>query len=409
MSAFEPSPDTTGRNSVLFVDDEQRVLQGLERMLRPLRGEWAMTFVGGGAEALAAMEHQHFDVLVTDMRMPGMNGVELMQHVLDRHPEVIRIALSGHAERDAVVRAVRLAHQYLSKPCDAALLKEKLAQALRLRTVLASPTLQSILCGISGLRTVPALYVDLMAEIQAPNPSIARVAGVIANDPGMTAKVLQLINSAYFGLRAYVSDPERAVQLLGLDTIKALVLSVEVFSHFERSGGKANPAEMWQHSIRVARIAKQLARLMQLDDRSIHEAFTAGLLHDVGKMVLMEALPDYEARLADAWRESPDALPLEVERRAFSATHSEVACYLFGLWGLPYGIVEAIGWHHAPSESQAPGRRPLTALHVANLVDHAAFTSAQLSSPADDSYLASLGLEDAVCRWTPLAAEMAAA
>jgi putative nucleotidyltransferase with HDIG domain len=410
MAEHQPATaDTNIRKSVLFVDDEERILQGLERMLRPFRHEWSMTFVGGGAEALTAMEHQHFDVLVTDMRMPGMNGVELMQHVLERHPHVIRIALSGHAERDVVVRAVRLAHQYLSKPCEANLLKERLTQALRLRTLMQSPTLQSVLCGVSGLRTVPSLYVEMMAEMQAPNPSVARVAAVIANDPGMTAKVLQLINSAYFGLRAYVCDPERAVQLLGLDTVKSLVLSVQVFSHFEKSGRGANPAQMWQHSMRVARLAKELARRMNLDDRGVHEAFTAGLLHDVGKMVLMEAIPEYEGRLSAVWRATPDADLLTVERQAFGASHAEVGSYLFGLWGLPYGIVEAIAGHHRPSDSNVPGCCPLTALYAANVLDHAAFPETQLSAAPDDSYLVSLGLQDAIRRWTPLAVEMAAA
>jgi putative nucleotidyltransferase with HDIG domain len=406
-------PDATcavaPQKSVLFVDDEQRILQGLERMLRPLRSEWAMTFVSGGAEALAALDRQKFDVLVTDMRMPGMNGAELMERVLERHPQVIRIALSGHAEREVVVRAVRLAHQYLAKPCDSDLLKEKLAQALRLRTLLESPTLKSILSGMSGLRTVPSLYAELMAEMLSPSPSVSRVAGIVASDPGMTAKVLQLINSAYFGMRAYVSDSARAVQLLGLETIKSLALSVQVFSHFEQGRGRANPAATWQHSMRVARISRELARRMGLDERGINEAFTAGLLHDVGKMVLMESMTDYDERMAAGRRDAPDADTVTIEHDVFGATHAEVGSYLFGLWGLPYGIVEAVAWHHRPSQSGMNGRAALTALHVANAIDHATFPEAQLSAPADDSYLASLGLQDALPGWTAHAADMATA
>jgi CheY-like chemotaxis protein len=173
-----------------------------------------MTFVVGGREALSALEARHYDVLITDLRMPAMNGVELLLQVLEHYPHVIRMALSGHAERETVVRAVGLAHQFLSKPCDADLFKLKLAQALRLRTLLDSPTLTSLLSRVSSVRTVPALYAQLTAEMQSASPSTTNVATIVARDPGMTAKVLQLINSAYFGLRAHVSDPVRAVQLL---------------------------------------------------------------------------------------------------------------------------------------------------------------------------------------------------
>jgi putative nucleotidyltransferase with HDIG domain len=394
MSQDEQAAAHKGK-SVLFVDDEPKVLQALERMLRPLRHEWTMAFAASGREALETLERSSIDVLVTDMRMPGMNGVELMQQVLERHPHVIRIALSGHAEREVVVRAVRLAHQYLSKPCEADLLRERLSQAMRLRTLLQNPTLQSILSRVSALRSVPALIVQMTAEMQLPNPSVAKVADIVASDPGMTAKVLQLINSAYFGLRAHVSDPVRAVQLLGLETIKSLVLSAQVYSQF---GTKqiADPGVLWQHSMRTAKIAREVARRIGLGERGVNDAFTAGLLHDVGKLILAEAMPNYGEVLDQAATEGVETAT--AERQAFGASHAEVGSYLFGLWGLPYGIVEAIAWHHRPSQSGMPDKCPLTALHAANSIDHAAHP-AQVQSHVDDVYLESLGLADSYTEW----------
>jgi HD-like signal output (HDOD) protein len=395
--SLSPAELPSAGQAVLFVDDEPKVLQGLERMLRPLRHEWTMHFAGSGEEALRVLGQQRIDILVTDMRMPHMNGVELMQQVVDRHPAVIRMALSGHAERDVVIKAVHLAHQYLSKPCDGDLIKDKLGQAVRLRRLMACPRLQSMLASVTSLRTVPAIYAEITAELQSSNPSVARVAEIVARDPAITAKVLQLINSAYFGLRAYVSDPARAVQLLGLETVRALVLSTHVYGQFEQPG-VTNPAELWQHSIRTARAAKTIARRLKLAEREANEAFAAGLLHDVGKLVLAETMPSYgdvtHAAVADGISLA------EAERHVFGTTHAEVAAYLFGLWGLSYGIVEAIAWHHAPSEAGTLVPSPLTAVHAANVIDHTLAGHQGAASGVDAPYLAALGLADDFSGWS---------
>jgi putative nucleotidyltransferase with HDIG domain len=308
-----------------------------------------------------------------------------------------------------VIRAVGLAHQFLSKPCDADMLKETLAQALRLRTLLESATLTALLSRVSGVRSVPALYAQLTAEMQSSSPSVANVAAIVASDPGMTAKVLQLINSAYFGLRAHVSDPFRAVQLLGLETVRSLALSMQVFSQFENSTRRLSVTQTWQHSVRVARLARELARRMGLDQRSIDEAFTAGLLHDVGKLVLSEAVPDCERRLASAEDDCAAVDRLIAEHHAFGANHAEIGAYVFALWGLPYGLIEAVRWHHRPAEPGLGRPAALTAVHIANVLDHVAVPGGQPSSGLDDSYLAALGLTDAIAGWQAFALTLAAA
>ena len=161
--------------------------------------------------------------------------------------------------------------------------------------------------------------------------------------------------------------------------------------------------------MRVARIARDVARRVDLDDRSVNEAFTAGLLHDVGKLVLLEAIPDYHARLAAARADLPEADEVGAEHQAFGASHAEVGSYLFGLWGLPYGIVEAVAWHHRPREGAMTGRGPVTAVHAANAIDHATHPEAQPSAALDDQYLADLGLLHAYPGWQTFAQERAAA
>ncbi len=106
----------------MFVDDEPRVLEGLKRMLRPKRNEWQMTFVGSAQAALDALKAEPCEVVVTDMRMPGMNGAELLEVVQREYPDTIRLILSGQAETESVMKALGVSHQFLSKPCDAEIL-----------------------------------------------------------------------------------------------------------------------------------------------------------------------------------------------------------------------------------------------------------------------------------------------
>jgi HD-like signal output (HDOD) protein len=274
---------------------------------------------------------------------------------------------------------------------------------MRLRQLLDSPTLRSMLSSLTSLRTMPTIYAEITAELQSANPSVARVADIVARDPAMTAKILQLINSAYFGLRGNVSDPVRAVQLLGLETVRALVLSTHVYTRFP-APGVMDPGEIWQHSLRTARDAKVIAQRLRLPERDANEAFSAGLLHDVGKLVLAETVGDYEAVVLEARR---SGTPLAAaERHAFGAGHPEVAAYLFGLWGLSYGIVEAIAWHHGPRDAGHAAPSTLTAVHVANAVDHTRTLGLDVWRFVDQDYLTQVGVAEDVTGWVP---ELAAA
>ena len=201
---------------ILFVDDEPNVLHGLQRMLRPMRDQWDMHFVGGAIAALELLERQGVDVVVTDMRMPGMDGVALLERLVERHPRIVRIVLSRHAERESLMRAAAVAHQYLSKPCEPDVLRSRITQAFALSTLLSDARLNELASRLKTLPTVSTVYREVLAELDSPDASAARVAAVIERDLSMTAKLLQLANSTFFGSAEQVSTCRHAVELLGL-------------------------------------------------------------------------------------------------------------------------------------------------------------------------------------------------
>ena len=359
---------------VLFVDDEKNILEGLRRMLRPLRKEWQMSFADSGEEALVKVDEQPFDVVVSDMRMPAMCGADLLAEVRKRNPGAVRIILSGHSSEDMVKRSIGVAHQYLAKPCDADALKAAVGRALALRDILSDATLSSVVSRLEALPSMPASYSSIMTELRSPEPSVERVAEIVMRDPAMTAKILQLVNSAFFGLRRRVSNPKEAVVMLGLETIRGLALSAGIFSEMD---GPPLPSlsydTLMEHSLGVAGNVRTLAKLEELDRRTADDAFVAGLLHDVGKLILARGMSDaYADAIATAKRE---AIPLwQAETEQFGCSHAEIGAYLLGLWAIPAPVAEAIANHHHPGRSVASEQTGLarlaTLLHVADALHH---------------------------------------
>jgi putative nucleotidyltransferase with HDIG domain len=388
-------------NRILFVDDEPAVLDALRDRLRKQRKEWEMVFARGGDEALAHCEAGAFDVIVSDMRMPGMDGAELLRRVRDRWPTSIRLVLSGHAEREAVIRALPVAHQYVSKPCDTETLRSTIARACTLRDLLADDTLRKIVGGIDKLPSVSSIYLELAATLADDNASITDVVRIVERDPAMCLKLLQIVNSAYFGLARRVTAMRDAISYLGVNLVKALALAADVFARAEAARG-VSPAflgEVQQHSMRVARLARAIAPTDKDD------AFMAGMLHDVGRLVVAladQASPPVAAQ--DRPARQGDAPVHEAERARFGVSHAEVGAYVLGSWGVPLLIVEAVAGHHDP-QRMSTTFDTVTVLHVADALVSGLDGDRSERASIDEAHLGRLGLLEKVAVWRDRAAE----
>jgi HD-like signal output (HDOD) protein len=389
------------KKRILFVDDEVLVLEGLQRMLRPMRAEWDMVFVDNGPKALELMAEGPFDVIISDMRMPGMNGAELLAEVLKRFPKTVRLVLSGHADRDLVLKCVGSTHQYLSKPCRPEELKAAVTRAGDLEHSLRDQSLRQLVSRLDRLPSIPALYVQIVEKLQDPETDVAEIGDIVAKDMAMTAKILKLVNSAFFGLGRQISSPGEAVSYLGIETIKSLVLSIHAFSQFSSVRlGEFSIDSLWLHSQQTAGLAKEIARIEEAEHKVLDDSFVAGLLHDTGKLVLASNFAAEYNQVLKAAKDERVAL-LTAEEKAFGANHAEVGGYLLGLWGLPVPVVEAIALHHQPSRCPLSGFSALTAVHAADALvnvqsDH---QSEALAAELDLKYLTSLGLENRLEAW----------
>lgn len=388
---------------LLFVDDEPLVLQGLRRCLHGMSKDWDMTFVESGEAALQSLAREPFDVIITDMRMPKMDGAQLLEEVKRRYPAIVRMVLSGQSSREAVLRSLSPTHQYMSKPCDPQELKVKLAQAFSMRDLLENPSLKALVSGLKSIPSLPAVYDELMAELQSEDSSTARVGAIISKDVGMTAKILQIANSAFLGLRCHISNPAQAVCMIGMDMVRALVVSVHVFSQFEgQPSVSARWQDLWEHSVSVGTLAKKIASAQKAVKVVVEESFTAGLLHDVGKIILLAEMPQEYAATMDRALDPARSLA-DLEREKFGCSHADVGAYLIGLWGLPHSLTQAVGFHDRPALCVENRFSPLTATHVADAVvseKHRSPTTQDIT--LDRAYLAALGIADREPAWREL-------
>lgn len=351
---------------ILFVDDEPKVLTGLQRMLRGYRREWDMHFCDDPERALGLVADGAYDIVVTDMRMPGMDGAELLQQVRKLHPEAVRIVLSGQSDEEKVMRAVGPAHQYLSKPCDPDILQQTIRRAGDISARLREPQLRSLVAGLSSLPSLPAVYLELVSELRREDASIDRVGELISQDVGMTAKVLQLVNSSFFGLPVTVRDAVHAATLLGVDTLRPLVLTAGVFRQLEQSAAPQSLVEeVLHHSLSVGCLARRICQCERADDEVASAALLGGVLHDIGKLILAD---HFGSRYVKVLRQanSPTVDLCELERQEFGGSHAAVGGFLVGVWGLPHDLVEAIAFHHDPITEKPGAITPLAAVQAAN-------------------------------------------
>jgi putative nucleotidyltransferase with HDIG domain len=387
--------------NILFVDDDPLILAGLKRLFRRYHDEWRMEFVANAQDALTQLAQRPFDVVVADMRMPGLDGGELLQRVRDTYPTVIRVILSGQSSQEAVLRTMGPAHQYLTKPCDPHVLRETLQRALALRKRLSDPKVLGIVNRIASLPPLPSVFQEVVEELNSPQASIERVGQIIARDVALTVKLMQFVNSSYFGLPQPITSPTHAAAFLGLNMVKSLVLCVGVFNQFKQeSVWGFSLDQMVHHSLEVGQIARQVTQDIVGDEQIAADALLAGLLHDVGKLALATSheIP-YDTVLLLAHEKQRTLW--EAEREILGVSHCEVGGYLLGLWGLPQSIVEAVALHHEPSTSGSTRFSALTAVHLANGIVHERSpkwlqgTSARI----DQQYIATLDDQPRIARW----------
>lgn len=368
---------------------------------------WDIQFASGAAEALAMMEKQPFDVVVSDMRMPGMSGADLFQEVMKKYPKSSRLIMSGYADQEQIAKCIGATHQFIAKPFDIKLLKNTIWRVCALDGWLLDEKLRGVVAQLYSVPSLPSLYFRIMDALASPTAGVDTIGAIVAKDPAMTAKILQLVNSAFFGIARKVSSAVEAVQYLGVGRVRSLVLSLHVFTCFDKLKIPNFSIErVWAHSMATGMLAQKIAKAERADRNDQDEAYVAGMLHDIGKVMLASSFSDQYATAVTIATEKKMPM-IEAEREVFGVSHAEVGAYLLGLWGLPISIVEAVALHNAPRCAGLKVFSPLAAVHAASVFENEIYDNGLGGEVAkiDDEYITELGLTDRVEDWRDIARE----
>ncbi len=364
---------------ILYVGPEANLPADLAAYIVDLGDDWHVDTVADGNSAIALLSSQPVDVILVAPALPDITPSALLGQARTLRPETIRIALIDPSPSHSAPppRIIGVAHRFLPLPLTPETLLEAVTSIEELRDLLDNERLRDTIGRIEKLPSPPSLYLRLSHALeQDENADIGEIARLVAGDPAIAAKVLQLCNSAYFSTGRIISDLRTAITRLGLSTLRDLVLFSEVFSMPRLS--QVDYHAMQHRALLASKMAAKI-----LPGASADLGSTAALLADIG-LLLPGVRNEHEPAGSDA----------------VAAGHTEAGAYLLGLWGLPMPIVEAVAFQRTPARSSTRSFWVTGAVHVA-----VALTSGE---PVDEAYLARVGALGRLPGWSAQYAELAA-
>lgn len=351
---------------ILIVDNLPNVYQGLKRVLWTQKPDWDLTYAENAQKALELIDALEFDVIVSDIKMPVMDGSELLNHINTEYPNIIRIVLSGQCDQEAAFKLVSTTHLFLSKPCDPKTFTDFIERAMKNKLILNNPDIIKIINGVKNLPSMPLTYLKLNHTLEQKNVNVNTIVNIISNDVALAAKILQMVNSAFFSLNWRVTNLNQAIHVLGIDTLKMLVLSYGLIQKFEvKQVGKFSTEILWQENTNVAFLAKELAIRCNESEDIVEEVFVSSLLLKIGILVLAQ---NYSLKFGEALKIATEtsSMLIDVEKDLYACSHAEIGAYLLSIWGLPSEIVETVALHMNPRCEDSKTSKILKYAHYAS-------------------------------------------
>ncbi|MDO6514237.1 HDOD domain-containing protein [Neptuniibacter sp. 2_MG-2023] len=370
--------------------------------------DWNTVSVKRLDELLAVLDSNPADVLVLPLGDNPTQSLELLAKVVEKHPSVIRVVLSGYLTPLQTARVSELAHHSLSLDCSPDELIEDISNSIHIAGLINKPAVKNYITSLQTLPVLPDVYDKLNKALSSERSNAREIAQILEQDPVMTAKIMQWVNSAFFGLSRDINRIQEAVTILGVRMIRDLVLTSHLFDAYPQTDvwKSFSFKQIHQRSMAVARAAQHIARSVKADRHVQAQAFLAGLLHDFGILVLASQNPaEYHRIISKA--SLMDQPVYAIEKLELGVTHAEAGAYMLALWKLPPKVVEAVLFHHFPKANPENGFTPLTAVHVADalLPPATSVVGCDMSSRLSMDYIKRIGMETELDHWQLITAD----
>lgn len=355
------------KTSILFVTTDEKLMSELIRNIVPIQDDYSIFFADNGERCLQILANNKIDFVFSSANIIMPTGANILNEIKRLFPEVIRFALVPNLDNQTVAQISQYVHQLVPPPYTKETIVERIQRTLHIQKILNNEKVVNLVKNTTTLPSLPEIYIQIEQETAKPDFSLIKIANLISKDPNLTAKILQIVNSAYFGLQKEVTNINFALSYLGVNVIKSLIFYIHLFSHFKiTSENRKHLEKFWQHSLVVASNSYHLANKYLQEKYEIDSSYTAGVLHDVGKFILLNTYTYPQNIILLAEQKAIDNLEAELE--IYECTHAEIGAYLLGLWGFPLHIVEAVAYHHQPSLLNKSKLNLATIIHLADFL-----------------------------------------
>jgi HD-like signal output (HDOD) protein len=386
---------------ILFLATDPAGSESIRTDLTAIEAGWETFVVGTFDEAVTAIEARLADVIVADHHVTDASGAKLLNWAAEHLPKAPRLIMAEASEREQVLRLVVAPHHFLPKPIAPDILRGTIQSALLLDRAMPSEVLLTLASRIKVFPPLPSLYFRVLNELKSPDFSAQTVGEIVAKDLAMTTRLLQVINSGFYSLPRRITDLTEAVNLLGQESVKSLIIGIHLFLQHEHIKPLYfSISQLWRHSTAVAHGARMIVQMETGDPERADEAYTAGLLHDIGKLVLANNFEAQYNKVQKSARASGQPLWV-VETEEFGVSHGELGAFILGRWGMPVALLEATALHHQPGRLGTQEFSALTAVHIANAIEHElrGIKEGDVPSTIDQPYIESLRLEGLIDGW----------
>lgn len=350
------------QKKILFVDDEKQILKSIRRLF--MDTEYEVFIAESGMEALKILENQEINLIISDMRMPNMNGYELLSEVKKRFPHIIRIILSGFAEERIVFDSLQknIAKLYILKPWENSSLIDTIDKVFQIENVLNhNNNVLKLIKSAEELPTIKKSYQKIIEEIER-NVEIYRIVDAIEYDSSIASKLLHIINSSYYSVKT--GSIKRAVAYLGLDNVRNIVIASAFIDSLGFNSKDTEILEiLWKQSFISNRIVSLIYSEF-LKKKTPETEMNAGLLSNIGMAFMIYHFRDEYKEVTDEVKVQ-GANIIEIENKCFGTNHQEIGGYLLKWWDIPLPIVEVALYHHNPFNEHIINRQIVFAAHIA--------------------------------------------
>ncbi len=350
------------KKTILIVDAEEQILKALKRVF--LQTDYNVYQAASGTIALDILDKERIDLIITDIRMPELDGYQLLTKVKAMYPEVIRLVLSGYADEKAIFKLLNanLAKMCIYKPWDNQEMLNIIKHVFELNRILSENSILQIINKIDNLPFVSFIYNDLCVLIEN-DASIVEIEKLLMKDQALSAAILRIVNSAFYNVKT--GSLKKAITYIGLTHIKSIAFTAGISYNKALDINLAKSYQLFsKHSLLTNKICNQVyPKLFSKEMPS--DSTCVGLLLEIGRVVLMSNFPKQYKKIISL--EGIDKRPLyQLEKEILGIAYHEMSSYLLNWWGLPYCLIEATLYHHSPLEDNVINKELTSVLHLAN-------------------------------------------